>query len=217
MSDIHHWYHVYTDGAWGPPWREHFQALSDSGLFEELSSFRIGLVGMNHERRDQAADLLKQYADVVVEEDQGWEIPTLHALWEDTSQRNPDCSVLYAHTKGASVPGTWPQDAWRAWLTENTISCWMDCERALDIADLAVPNWMSFRLADRMPITGCQGWSPGNFWWSRGAHIAKLPAPPTVDRWGAETWLGTADWPLKVYQVDARPFDFPRFFGPPPR
>jgi hypothetical protein len=46
MTPINHYYHIYADGAWEGPVREHTDALRVSGL-QDYPSFRlhIGLVG----------------------------------------------------------------------------------------------------------------------------------------------------------------------------
>lgn len=177
---IRHYYHVFADGHWQEPVREHVAAILASGLHAEMT---IGVVGSpdNRKAARQAFGVLP--VERIVEADSGWEQLTLDALHAD----DRDGPVLYAHSKGSSDPSP-INIAWRRSMTRRVVSGWRDCLARLDEADAVGCHWLTKREWPTMDIT--TPFFGGNFWWARSDYLRTLPAPSHVSRWKAEEWLG---------------------------
>lgn len=215
--NLFHWYHLYSDGDWRPCWLEHAEALKRADLNFAPGHMTVSVVGENSDRRNEAITAIGAAGlsspPRSVSRPSGWEIATLKDLAERIRSADFDGgAVLYAHTKGASGdPMDFPQRPWRDWMTLHTVDRWRDCVAVLTAgADLAVPSWMTTRVADRLPIPGISGWSPGNFWWAAVEYLRRLPPCPPHDRWQAETWIGMAP-SVRVYQGDGRHFGIAQF------
>ena len=101
-------------------------------------------------------------------------------LVQNFSWFNPNASVLYLHTKGASHDRRYPQvDDWRELMSHFVIENHDDCLEALRSHDVVGCEF----LAEPYPHFS------GNFWWATAAHIARLGLIPGGDRHLAEAWL----------------------------
>jgi len=179
---IWHWYHVFAVDGWERIVGEHLDALESSGLSVNL---RLGVVG-TVEARQAVIDRCRQrmQTDVVAEADEGFEQVTLSALKAD-----PSDAVLYAHTKGASVPNDF-NDAWRRSMTRAVVGRWRECIELLETHEAVGPHWLTKEAWPQwveIPYFG------GNFWWTRREVIERLPEPRTDGRYWAEAWLGQAN------------------------
>lgn len=91
-----------------------------------------------------------------------------------------EASVLYLHTKGASLDGRVSSvDDWRHLMTHVVVERFEECLAALVHHD----------------AVGCELLSEpsphfsGNFWWARADHLRGLPPPPATTRHAAEWWV----------------------------
>jgi hypothetical protein len=192
MTSIHHYYHIYADGAWEEAVREHTDALRASGLEKHPSFlFHIGLVG-SKENRQRVIDYLTENTfewTLVGWRDKGWEQLTLNAVANDCKET--EGLVFYAHTKGAHDAGRF-NAAWRKRMTYFNVTRWEDAVARLENYSAYGCHWMELEGAW---IFG------GNFWWTHMEHI-RLLGPVCMDnRWKAEEWIGHLRHHVKGFKV----------------
>jgi hypothetical protein len=110
-----------------------------------------------------------------------FELPTLRAVHAFATGA-PQSAILYMHTKGITYKaGTKIHACVQDWIA---LMLYFLVERAQDylpiLHDVAGCNYRTH------PVPHYSG----NFWWARGAYIAKLtPPPPTANKMDAEWWL----------------------------
>jgi hypothetical protein len=178
---IHHYYHLYADGAFEQPLAEHIEAISK---ITEPIEVKVGLVG-SPINLDRAANALPDAWKVCALANKGWEQVTLKALHRDAPELNG--AVLYAHTKGAANPSK-VNDAWRRCMTRNVIERW---KANLQMnADVIGCHWLT---PQQHPESVQIPYFGGNFWWASSAYIRTLNEPSMESRYHAEAWLGTGD------------------------
>jgi hypothetical protein len=184
-----HFYHVFADGDWETPAREHFGALEASGLMGELDSIFLGVVGSRENRVRVARELP---GVVVAEADEGWEQVTLKEL-HDFCQKD-DGFVFYAHTKGA-----WSRSElarlWRVAMTHDTVTLWRECVHALKRVQTAGPFWLRSKDPEHVNHESFFG---GNFWWARSDYVATLKPVGVGSRFDAEGWIGLGRPSVKI-------------------
>lgn len=192
---IHHFYHIYADGQWQVPLREHAEAISK---ITEPIKVEVGIVAKSQENRIEAMEAtLALDWDVIMTTDCGWEQETLEMIWANALEINGP--VLYAHTKGAAN-NTPVNHAWRGCMTRNTIGRWEDALDRLSEYDLVGSHWLS---PERYPQVAEAGLGPffgGNFWWANPVYLRDLGMPSGATRYHAETWVGQNDpkvWDLR--------------------
>lgn len=181
MIPLHHFYHIYADGAWRDPVQEHLEALQTSGLAtEEGFSFSVGLVG-SETNTAAVRDFLNTHSlpwREISSSRQGWEQVTLSVLARES--HTLEGFVFYAHTKGASAPGGF-NTAWRRRMTYHTVTHWREALASLETHHAYGCHWMEL---EGHWLFG------GNFWWTRMSHVRLLPTPQLHSRWAAEGWIG---------------------------
>ena len=184
-----HFYHVYADGDWQLPVSEHLNALTLSGLLEELDDLFLGIVGTPENR-----ELVRQAfpAVVVAESDKGWEQVTLQKL-HNYSQKHKS-KVFYAHTKGAYQSDDLRR-LWRAAMTHDTVTRWRECVDALEEVQVAGPYWIRSDLSEHVEHKSFFG---GNFWWACTSYLRQLPQLSVEHRWQAEGWIGLAEPSVRI-------------------
>ena len=183
MRPLTHFYHLYQAGNWVEAVTEHTKALVDSGLADELSEVRIGLVG---------TDAL---APATVFLDHGiqpvfvacapfqWEQLTINKIREHVIRS--DDYVLYAHTKGSANESEL-NTAWRRSMTYYMVMCWREAVEHLSDVETVGCHW----------IEEGNHWG-GNFWWARSQYLRTLPKPSDLSRFFAESWM-SANPPSRV-------------------
>lgn len=194
MTPIHHYYHVYADGAWEEPVREHTDALRDSGL-EDYPNFlfHIGLVGRKENVQRVRDYLGKKNLEwtLIGWCEKGWEQLTLNGVAHDC--KHTEGLVFYAHTKGSHDPSRF-NTAWRKRMTYFNVTRWKDAVAKLENCSAYGCHWME---VEGSWIFG------GNFWWTHMAHL-RLLGPVSMDnRWKAEEWIGH----LRHHVKDFRAYD----------
>lgn len=181
-----HFYHVYADGAWEKPVREHVSLLVKSGLMENLGYAAVGIVGKPENRR-KVRNLLGWDFDIVAEANTGWEQVTIEKM--HFYAQFSDDAILYAHTKGAYSNDALAK-AWRESMTEDTVVRWREAVTALEKYDVAGPYWLK---SDQPEHREHGFFFAGNFWWANSDYLAKLPPVKTEHRFQAEGWIGLGD------------------------
>lgn len=178
---LHHWLHLYADGAYQACVDEHAHALQVSGLADALDGIHLGVVGSD-QNRAQAIQRLRDHGltvTVEVEAPIAWEQVTLEALrrWSTVN----DGHTLYTHTKGSANVSDL-NTAWRRSMTHHNVTQWRTMTAALDTHDVAGCHWIT------EPEHRFYG---GNFWWARNTYLRTLPWPKMLSRYYAEVWIGT--------------------------
>jgi hypothetical protein len=183
LVNIHHFYHVYSDGSWKLPLSTHIGALNDSGLIDHVSKIHIGIAG---EKRQDVEDYLKQQSfdfEILPDANSNWEQQTLIPLHK-FSEENTGV-VFYAHTKGASSTNSYSL-SWRTSMTFFCVIKWRENIEYLKEFDIVGCHWIESRIEQGKVIAPFFG---GNFWWANCSYISKLKSPPNNNRWEAEVWL----------------------------
>jgi hypothetical protein len=172
---LKHYYHIYAEGRGPHIFKDHYSALTASGLLSKLDFVGVGIVGQP-QNRDLVKRSLPTGIEVVVEADKGWEQVTMDAF--DLSE---PAKILYAHTKGASNPDKL-RDMWRESMTNGTVHGWKTCVDLLDQGYSAVGcYWRSIP----------QQHFSGTFWWATSDYLNTLPRPVLKNtRFDAEMWIG---------------------------
>lgn len=179
--NLSHFYHIYADGKYQEPVREHFSALLQSGLAQQLPCVRIGVVG-SPTNRTAAIALCCQSGipiEVVGEADKGWEQVTMAPTIEWAAFH--DGLILYAHTKGSFDVQPLTQ-TWRRSMTHHCVTHWETAVAAFDdpTVNLVGTHWLG-----DLEIIG------GNFWWVRSTYLRDIPPLKYDTRYDAETlWKG---------------------------
>lgn len=178
---IAHFYHIYADGHWQDPVKEHIDALKQHGLYDSLDSFNIGFVGSN-KNINSVHEYLKDN-DIkyltVASEPEGWEQVTMKHI--SRYAKNKNGFVMYAHTKGAHDPSP-INIAWRKSMTYYNIVHWPTPAKLLAVGyDSVGCHWCNDAF-----------WG-GTYWWATTNYIRRLSALRYNDRWDAEHWIGQAE------------------------
>jgi hypothetical protein len=200
MTPIHHYYHIYADGAWEDPVREHTDALRESGLEDDPEfRFHIGLVG-----KAENAQRVKDYLhsrdlawNLVGSSEKGWEQLTLSAL--SAASHHHEGFAFYAHTKGAHTPSQF-NTAWRNRMTYFNVTKWKEAVTSLDHFSAYGCHWMEL---EGSWIFG------GNFWWTRMEHLRLLGPVSMENRWKAEEWVGHLRHLVKDFKASDPAGPFP--------
>lgn len=194
-GDVEHFYHVWADGAWTVPVREHFAALAAS-VFP--GPVQVGLVGEETARRHAQArirDLWPGELTVCASAATGFEQVTLSRLHEHARSGDACRFILYAHTKGAYRAESL-NDLWRRDMTAHVVSGWKSAAALLDSGyDAVGAHWLTPGTAspDRTVTTDGPPFFAGNFWLATSAYLATLGEPDTATRYHAEGWIGTGN------------------------
>lgn len=201
---LHHFYHIYADGNCETPIREHIRALKDYGLYEQLATFAVGIVGAQHKREEVKVCLnsLNIKYTIAAEADGGWEQVTQIPMWEFS--KSNDGLMLYCHTKGAS-DGNEVNIRWRRSMTYWNAIRWQDAVRLLDTHDAYGCHWIQPLIS--MPEHLMGNWMfAGTFFWLRCEVLRRFPRPALTHRHEAEGFVGYG-WHEKPYSVfDPTPY-----------
>ena len=189
MTRLTHFFHVFADGNFSTPIREHFAEAQASGLLTELDSVRVGLVG-SVENRGRVLGLFAELnvtVDVVASVEAGWEQVTLQKLHEFT--QDDDGFVFYAHTKGAASPDPIAHP-WRVSMIHDTVTRWRECVEALGDVQTAGAYWLRSNMPEHYDH---KFFFAGNYWWARSDYVATLDPVGVDSRYQAEGWVGLGE------------------------
>lgn len=161
--------------------------MKRSGISNAIDAIYVEVVGDNAEVRFDMPNTYINYNGPA----SLWEFPTLNKLHAFANQ-NPECNILYLHTKGSSVCtnghfAEYADDIRRYhlyWTVTNYMTC-LDALKEYDVvgAELVYEPVRHFS---------------HNMWWARASHINKLQLPQTYplvfdERHKAEFWVGQDD------------------------
>ena len=193
-DEVTHFYHVWADGAWSVPVREHFAALTESGFPGHV---HLGLVGTSDARAHAEArirDLWAGEVSVCASAAAGFEQVTLACVREH-ARAGRSRAILYAHTKGAYRTDPL-SDVWRQDMTARVVAGWESALALLDEGRDAVgAHWLEpgTPSPDGQVTTDGPPFFAGNFWLASAAYLATLSEPGTASRYHAEGWIGTGN------------------------
>ena len=180
---ITHFYHVYADGHWQKPVKEHLDALIRFGLADQMLGMYVGYVGTRKNCEEAAAYIADRGLLVypLDAEPEGWEQVTMRFI----PQLMDEGPVLYAHTKSAHDPSP-INIKWRKSMTYHNVVTWERAVNALvdEGYDTAGCHWLT--ADDGRSFYG------GTFWWANPSYIRTLPPLEYDSRWSAEHWIGQA-------------------------
>lgn len=189
-----HFYHVFADGDWRTPARDHFIALEKSNLIEHLDSIRLGIVGSEANREQVKTELPGL---VVAESETGWEQVTLNKA-HDFAQSD-DGAIFYAHTKGAFALSEFAA-RWRVSMIHDTVTRWRECVEALETVEAVGAFWLKSPQAEHAD----HGFFfAGNFWWAQSAYLRKLEPVRNEHRYQAEGWIGLSAPSVRIMREGA--------------
>lgn len=195
MSDIYHWYHIYADGDYKQPTKEHIWALKNFGLYGNLNTLFVGIVG-SEERMNGAQEFLKSLEidfTICASEQVGWEQVTQTHMWEFAKDHDGYCS--YAHTKGASNPEHVTL-SWRRGMEWYNYCNWKYAKRELDTGKrVAGCHWIPLDIPNSPASSEhhhnhSMGFFGGTYWWTTLKEIRSANKPDLINRHCAEHWIG---------------------------
>ena len=181
-----HFYHIYANGAFEAPVREHVKELKESGLLDALDSVRIGIVG-SEENRSLVLEFLNELNirfRVTATAETGWEQVTLRKV--HSFAKTNDAYVFYAHTKGAYSQDRLARE-WRVSMTHDTVTRWRECVESLKRVEAAGAYWLK---SGHEEHADHNFFFAGNFWWARTDYLRRLPPVKNKTRYQAEGWIG---------------------------
>lgn len=227
--NIYHFYHIWADGEWHLPVKEHIEFLKQTQLINVISSFEIGIIGKRNNRLRVKEFLWENDIkfNICVEKDLGFEHETLDKIVEFPEE---DGYILYAHTKGSFNNKDF-EHGWRRDMSKKLITNWKECvvhlkTHAAVCYSYSVAN-LSFLFVElENLVSNCTilfskgtirfpyGSFDGNFWWSHLRYIKLLEKVPRLNdptyalsqRRFAENWTRNLcnvvfDDQFKVYQM----------------
>lgn len=168
---------------------EHCQALTVTGLLDELTSWHIGFVGTdeNVAAVRSTIDVLAPGYEICAQVPEGFEQETLDPLY--TFVQDHDGLVAYAHTKGAGRPD-WIQTPWRREMDYHCFVDWRTPVSALMSGKtIAGSHWICGGPSS-IPEFGTGGMFGGNFWWTHCEMLRRNVPPDRTSRFCAEHWIG---------------------------
>lgn len=203
-TKIVHYYHVFAAGPWQLILNQHFMAVCNYGLIDEIDEIRVGIVGPPVARKAVKAhlenSLVASKVKVVVERGMAWEQATLTELWK--AAQDEEAIYFYAHTKGGYDRALHKQIWCRSMLFFNVVAFQVALD-ALQTHAAVGCHWLTKEafphIADQNNPEG-HPYFAGNFWWSKTEHIRRLQEPKRDNRFQAEAWIGTAEpggWEVK--------------------
>jgi hypothetical protein len=182
-------FHIATLGNYQGIVTEILESLKSSGLFKKIEKLCVGIVGTGHVAGldDERIIILYRYPEL-----HRMEFETLKHV-QQIAVEDPDCLILYLHTKGCSAPAgakSAVQADWRRYMLHFLVERHEECFTALADHDVCGVDWR---------IEPCRHFS-GNFWWARGNYLATLPSIAELSkpsarfvithRHNAEFWIG---------------------------
>lgn len=197
MRPIAIFYHSWYAPNAFPIITEQLSMAKDVGL---LDAAQVVTLGFNGTPKGEIE--LPEKAKIVVHPEGSCnENPTM-VLAHEFAKENPDWSILYFHSKGAThEPGHWCiplMERWRGCMMENCIGKWKDIQEAMPCYEALGAHWMD-KKEHGIPFS----MFGGNFWWARSEFLATIPSMyerhkertgnlwDWDNRYEAEVWIGT--------------------------
>ena len=180
MNTIIGYIHICQKGDWTRTFRMLIDAIKQSGLYEQTSVIRLGV--LNDAGVLKEDEILKdsKFQIVYTGKSAEYERPTL--LHMRKSAENDDAEntlYYYLHTKGIRHFGT---------SKEACVVDWINCMIYWNIEE-----WRD--AVEKLKVYSTYGcmdnndYYSGNFWWARRDHIIKLPNKIGSHYGNPETWI----------------------------
>jgi hypothetical protein len=131
-----------------------------SGLYDEVTKIRIGLVGDDEWIKDPKVEILYR--------------APLGTYESETINRidvPDDCPVLYLHSKGVTKPRVKPISDWTEMMLYYLIEEWRMCIEGLKEYDTVGVNLHNKPIPN---YTGNYVHYSGNMWWTTGKHLKRI-------------------------------------------
>ena len=119
-----------------------------------------------------------------------FEIPTINLI-RTFCEYNPNCKILYLHTKGISFPHNQNITDWRNMMSYFLVNKTDTCLELLKNYDTVGCNYMD---------TPCKHYS-GNFWWATSDYIKLLTKIPDGSVRHASEWWLLSNNSVKNYEI----------------
>lgn len=179
MKKLAAFLHVFQTESGAFIYHNQIHRLFTSGLINELDYFYIGVSG------NQKMFSIPKGAVVNYNSNSKDEGDTVIAA-ANFSMQNPNCKLLFLHTKGASRSHVASIEAWRLFMEYFVIDNWRTC-----VKELETYNAVGVKLRQK-PLPHFSG----NFWWANTNYLQKCNPSflfskgfeCKVDR---ELWVGT--------------------------
>lgn len=174
-------YHIGTLGdKWQDVVKEQLDMIRESGLMDRIEMIYYGCNGKECDRllKDyfKDSDKIKPLENAICPDRITYENTTINAMIE-FSRENPDCNILYLHTKGTYNKYTY-QTKWRKYMMNYLVG---QHELCLDLLNRGFYSVGTL-------LTICFKYYEGNFWWARSDYIKTLPLIQNMSRrYNAET------------------------------
>lgn len=206
MKKLHHFYHIYAAGDWKQPLHEHLRGMIEYGLYYNLDTFNVGIVGSQEQCVSVEAYLTEQKIrhNIIATAESGWEQVTMIPMWE-FSQKN-DGLILYAHTKGSSNASD-VNIRWRRSMIWHNVCHWREAVNELSTRSHAYGcHWIAPLISGMPEHKVGNMMFAGTFFWMRSEVMARHPKPALTHRWEAEGFCGYG-WHEKAYPIfDPTPY-----------
>lgn len=175
------------------------------GLYDQLDTFAIGIVGRPEKRKEviNCLNTLDIKYTVCAEADTGWEAVTQQPM-HDFAQTN-DGLILYAHTKGAANNHE-VNTRWRRSMTYWCVIRWADCVEKLKECDTVGNHWIYPTINMPEHKFGNPMYA-GTFYWCRAELMRTWMRVPLTHRFESEGWIG-----YKYVQKPWRLWDWTPYF-----
>lgn len=179
------YYHVTCINRFLDITKEVFDAIVESGLYDECESISIGVLGSEDGKNKleqllnnyPKAKIVKHHADVSY-----FEFFTISKLKQDADTL-PLFYALYMHSKGVmttpdKIDDIKFKDFWRAYMLHWMVSEWSQCYTALDLRDLddhhSGYDLCGVRVVPARKSIGGTTHISGNYWWASSDYIKSL-------------------------------------------
>ncbi len=139
---------------------EIIDSIFNSGLINNIEKIYIGILGENKIILPENDKILKIFEN---NDTNLYEFPIL-SLIKKFSINNPECNVLYLHTKGVTNNNKPIQD-WRRYMLYFNVYKHIECINTLKKYDACGVDLVN------NPVTHYSG----NFWWAKCSYIRDLP------------------------------------------
>lgn len=170
---------------------EQMQTLDACGLSRCSNEITIGVNGDGQDA--EIVHMLAPPKSKVVAHGKGTgtEITTMNLI-RDWVRHHPGWYVMYFHSKGLSHPEN-PNTRWRLNMEQHVLANWRGCVLELDRGyDACGCYWLTPEehptMIQNHPFFG------GTFFWTKSDYLATLPPlpePEFVNRYAAESWIGS--------------------------
>lgn len=171
--------HVCQSGNWHKSFDLLMDEIKNSGLYDNTSEIRIGIVNSDGKMIPDERFNDKKIKIIYEGKKEEYERPTILHMKENAKIDSPDTIYFYLHTKGISHFGTIYEDVVIKWIKDMlywNISKWRDVSEILKSNETYGINYNGSHYS-------------GNFWWTKPEHVHKLPKRIASYYTAPEDWI----------------------------